>query len=518
MAIFTRRSLAGEELRIYGDGSQTRDLLYVEDCARFVGDALSSDAAVGRILNAGTGVDVSVNELAATIEPDPDADRARRAHPPPERDRRPALRRAAGSDGPGLATGDIARGGAGPDPDVDGGPLGRRHTRRVTTERSGRDRGRPCQLAVNGGTPVRNEFLPYAHQQITDDDVAAVAGALRSDWLTTGPRVPAFEAALADATGARHAVAYSSGTAALHGATVAAGLSRATRRSRRPDVRRHRECRALTGAEPQFADVEAGTLLIDPSRVADAITTRTRAMLPVDYAGQPADYDALRAIADAGPAGPLAIIADASHALGARRAGRRRDARRHDVFSFHPAKILTTGEGGAVLTDRDDLADRLRRFRNHGIATELAARTDWIYAMVELGYNYRLTDIGAALGSSQLGGSMRSWPADASSRPTIERVSRGTRDRPPGSRSRDGTGLASVGRTASARSPRCDRGVVYRAMRAEGIGVNVHYIPVHQHPYYRERYPGLALPVAEAAYARLLTLPLHAGHDRRRGR
>ena len=162
-------------------------------------------------------------------------------------------------------------------------------------------------------------------------------------------------------------------------------------------------CVLYTGAEVRFADIDPGTLIIEPDLVAAAITPRTKAILPVDYAGHPADYDALRAIADGAPGGRLTIIADASHSLGATRDGKRVGTLADmTVLSLHPAKILTTGEGGAVLTDDDELAVRLRRFRNHGIATELAARTDWTYAMVELGYNYRLTDVGAALGSSQL--------------------------------------------------------------------------------------------------------------------
>ena len=264
---------------------------------------------------------------------------------------------------------------------------------------TGRDR-----LAIDGGPPVRATFLPYAHQQIDDDDVAAVAAVLRSDWLTTGPRVPEFERSLAAATGARHAVAFSSGTAALHGATVATGLGPGDEAITTPMTFVATANAVLyAGADPRFVDVDPARLLIDPDAVAAAIGPRTRAILAVDYSGHPADYDRLRAIADRAPDGPLTIIADASHSLGAtlgtRSVGTLADL---TVLSFHPAKILTTGEGGAVLTDRDDLADRLRRFRNHGIATELAARSDWTYAMIELGYNYRLTDIGAALGSSQL--------------------------------------------------------------------------------------------------------------------
>ena len=370
------------------------------------------------------------------------------------------------------------------------------------------------KLAIDGGPPVRTTFLPYAHQQIDEADVAAVVAVLGSDWLTTGPRVPEFERGLAAATGARHAVAFSSGTAALHGAAAAAGLGPGDEAITTPMTFIATANAVLyVGAEPRFADVDPGTLLIDPAAVAASIGPRTRALLPVDYAGHPADYEALRAIADRAPGGPLTIIADAAHSLGATRAGRKVGSLADlTVLSLHPAKLLTTGEGGAVLTDRDDLAERLRRFRNHGIATELAARTDWTYAMVDLGYNYRLTDIGSALGSSQLNRldafleRRRSLAARYFQRlaghpaldlPVVEA----------------GVQPAWHFCFAQLRLDRLsvDRGGIYRALRAEGIGVNVHYIPVHLHPFYRQRYPGLSFPAAEAAYERLLTLPLHAG-------
>jgi perosamine synthetase len=369
-------------------------------------------------------------------------------------------------------------------------------------------------LAIDGGSPVRTTFLPYAHQQISDDDVAAVVAALRSDWLTTGPRVPAFEAGLVEATGARHAVAFSSGTAALHGAAVAAGLGPGDEAITTPMTFAATANAVLyAGAEVRFADVDPGTLILDPAAAATAITPRTKAILPVDYAGHPADYAALREIADQAPGGRLTIIADASHSLGATRDGRAVGTLADmTILSLHPAKILTTGEGGAVLTDDDDLAARLRRFRNHGIATELAARTDWTYAMVELGYNYRLTDIGAALGSSQLErlGEFLARRRELASHYLTRLEGHPHLDIPV---VEPGTDPAWHFCFAQLRldTLRVDRAAVYRALRAEGIGVNVHYIPVHQHPYYRERYPGLAFPVADAAYERLLTLPLHAG-------
>jgi perosamine synthetase len=370
------------------------------------------------------------------------------------------------------------------------------------------------RLAIDGGEPVRASFLPYARQQITDDDVAAVVEALRSDWLTTGPRVRIFEEGLEAVTGARHAVAFSSGTAALHGAMDACDLAPGDEVLTTPMTFAATANAALyVGAEPRFADVHPGSLILDPEHAGAALTPRTRVLAPVDYAGQPADYDALRVIADAAPGGPLTIVADAAHSLGATWRGRPVGTLADmSVLSLHPAKILTTGEGGAVLTDRDDLAERLRRFRNHGIATELGARTDWTYAMVQLGYNYRLTDLGAALGTAQLE-RLETFLAIRRRLAAryLERLGRHWALDVPAVA--DGADPAWHFVFAQLRldTLRVDRGAVYHALRAEGIGVNVHYIPVHHHPYYQERYPGLSFPVAEAAYERLLTLPLHAG-------
>jgi len=372
------------------------------------------------------------------------------------------------------------------------------------------------RLAIDGGTPIRSTLLPYAHQVIEERDVEAVVAALHSDWLTTGPRVRALEQRLEQVTGARHAVTFSSGTAALHGATVAAGVGPGDEAITSPMTFAATANAVLyAGATPRFADVADGTLLIDPVRIREVVNPRTRAVLPIDYAGQPADYTAIRAaLREAGVTDPV-VIADASHSLGATRdgipVGRLADL---TVLSLHPAKIVTTGEGGAVLTDREDVAERLRRFRNHGIATELAARRDWRYDMVELGFNYRLTDIGSALGLAQferidvfiarrrelaaryLDALSGHWAMDV---PVVEA----------------GAEPAWHLFVVQLRLDRLsvDRGGIYRAIRAEGIGVNVHYIPVHLHSYYRQLFPELpgTLPVAEAAYPRLLTLPLFAG-------
>lgn len=371
-----------------------------------------------------------------------------------------------------------------------------------------------ARLAIDGGEPVRRTMLPYARQSIDDSDIEAVAAALRSDWLTTGPRVPAFEEELTAVTGARHAVAFSSGTAALHGAAVAAGLGPGDEAITTPMTFVATANAVLyAGATPRFADVTADDLLIDPDAVAASVTPATKAIVAVDYAGHPADYDALRRIAEATPAGRSTLIADASHSLGATRDGRPVGTLADmTVLSLHPAKILTTGEGGAVLTERDDLADRLRRFRNHGISTELAERRDWTYAMVELGYNYRLTDIAAALGSSQIRrldaflvrrrALAAAYLARLADHPAVELPAVAPDAEP---------AWHFLFARLRLERLRADRATIFRALRAENIGVNVHYIPVHTHPYYRDRFPGLSSPVAEAQYERLLTLPLHAG-------
>ncbi len=371
------------------------------------------------------------------------------------------------------------------------------------------------RLAIDGGEPVRSVPLPYARQTIEERDIEAVVAALRSDWLTTGPRVRELEERLEAATGARHAVTFSSGTAALHGASVAAGLGPGDEAITTPMTFAATANAVLyAGADVTFADVDPGSLLLDPDAVAARLAPRTRAVLPVDYGGQPADYDRLRAVlAEAGQ--EVVVIADASHSLGGARDGRPVGTLADMTFlSLHPAKIVTTGEGGAVLTDDDSRAERLRRFRNHGISADLHSRRDWRYDMVELGYNYRLTDIGSALGIAQL---ERLEEFVARRRALVARYFSRL----------DGHWAVDVPVVEEGSEPawhlfvvqlrldrlRVDRGEVFRAMRAEGISVNVHYIPVHLHPFYRERYPGLAgtLPVAETAYERLLTLPLFAG-------
>lgn len=369
------------------------------------------------------------------------------------------------------------------------------------------------KLAIHGGRPVRDGLLPYGRQTITETDIAAVVEVLRSDWLTTGPKVGEFEEAFAHFAGARHAVTFSSGTAALHAAVFAAGVETADEAITAPLTFCATANAVLyQGGIPVFADTTDDTLTIDPAAAARAVTARTKAILPIDYAGHPADLDAILALAERHG---LAVIEDAAHALGATYRGRVVGSISHmTVFSFHPVKHLTTGEGGMVTTDDAALANRLRLFRNHGIERDARARQAegaWFYEMTALGYNYRLPDLNCALGLAQL----------ARLRANVDRR------RAIAARYGDAlSGLAHLTLPIAALDvdhawhlypirvlPPVDREEVYRALRAEGLGVNVHYIPVHLHPYYRERfgYRGGEFPIAEAAYRQLISLPMFHG-------
>src|SRR5882672_714350 len=269
----------------------------------------------------------------------------------------------------------------------------------MTLTSAGRD-----VLAIEGGAPVRDTLLPYGRQSVDEADIQAVVDTLRSDWLTTGPKVAEFEAAIAARVGAKFGVSFSSGTAALHGATFAAGLKPGDEAITSPmTFAATANCVLYQGAAPVFADVCADTLNLDPELVSARITPKTRALLPVDYAGHPADLAPILELADRHG---LVVIEDACHALGAEYRGRPVGGIAHmTVFSFHPVKHLTTGEGGMVTTNDSKLAETLRRFRNHGISSEARQRQtagQWYYEMVLLGFNYRLTDIGCALGIQQL--------------------------------------------------------------------------------------------------------------------
>jgi perosamine synthetase len=369
------------------------------------------------------------------------------------------------------------------------------------------------ELALNGGRPIRTRLLPYGRQLIDEQDVQAVEKVLRSEWLTTGPMVGEFEASFARAVGAAEAVVVNSGTAALHCSVHALRL-------RSGDEVIVPACTfaatatsvMMEGAVPVFADVDPDCLLLDPARVEERMSARTRAVIAVDYGGQPCRYDELR---DLCRRRDIALIADACHALGARYRGQPVGTLADlTAFSLHPVKQITTGEGGVVTTDDAELAERMRRFRNHGISADHRQRNEnvtWYYEVTELGMNYRLTDLQCALGLAQLS-KLSGFLARC--REIAARYDAAFA-------SDAATGMAPV---PLARRPDVEhafhlyvvrvpaRDWVFRALRAEGIGVNVHYIPVHLHPLFQRTLgtrSGLC-PVTEEAYASLLSLPIFA--------
>lgn len=371
-------------------------------------------------------------------------------------------------------------------------------------------------LAINGGKPIRETLLPYGHQSIDEDDIQAVVETLRSDWITTGPKVAEFERAFADRVGSEYAVSFSSGTAALHGAASAANLGPGDEAITTPMTFCATANSVLyCGANPVFADISPDTMNVDPEKMARCITSKTKALIPVDYAGHPADLDAIMEIAEGKG---LLVIEDACHALGAKYRGKRVGSISHmTVFSFHPVKHITTGEGGMVTTDDPELAGRLRLFRNHGIDSDARQRQAeglWYYEMTELGYNYRLTDIGSALGHSQL----KKMDKNISRRREIASTYRAEFEDipsviPPTERLHVSSAWHLYPIRLDLRASGTTRAEIFAALRAENIGVNVHYIPVHLHPYYRNRfgYKGGEYPVAEAAYESLISLPIFQG-------
>ncbi|MEN6473604.1 MAG: UDP-4-amino-4,6-dideoxy-N-acetyl-beta-L-altrosamine transaminase [Syntrophaceae bacterium] len=355
-------------------------------------------------------------------------------------------------------------------------------------------------------------FIPYSKQSLDEDDIAAVIKVLKSDWLTTGPKVDEFEAAIASYAGTQGAVAVSSGTAGLHAAMYALGIGSGDEVIV-PPLTFIATANAVVyqGGTPVFADVDLGTLLINPADVEAHITKRTKAIVAVDYAGQPCDYDALQDIAKRNG---IALVADACHALGAQYRGRPVGSLADmTVFSFHPVKHITTGEGGMVVTDNPHYLERMRRFRNHGISRDHLERTrqgTWQYEMTDLGYNYRLTDFQCALGQSQLG----KLPAWLEARRSIARRYDAALALIPEITSLDvRPDVAHAYHLYVVRLGRhLDRGVVFQALQSLGILVNVHYIPVHLHPFYREHFGTQAgmCPIAEDAYEQILSLPMYS--------
>jgi len=366
------------------------------------------------------------------------------------------------------------------------------------------------RLAIEGGPPVRNTLLPYGHQWIDDEDIAAVIEVLKSDWITQGPKIEEFERKLAEYCGARYAVAVSSGTAALHAACAVAGVSIGDEVITTP-ITFAATANAIMycGGKPVFADIEENTININPIDIKMRISPQTKAIIPVDFTGHPADLDDIKAAAKERD---LIVIEDACHAIGAEYRGRKIGSLVDmTIFSFHPVKHITTGEGGMILTDNDEFYKQLKVFRHHGILKDSLDKGSWYYEIRSPGNNYRITDFQCALGISQLR--------------KIERFIE--RRREIATRYNEAffelegiktpieqddvkavyhiyviqlrTGLLKAGRKE-----------IFEALRAENIGVNVHYIPLHLNPIYQREfgYKKGDYPKAERYYERAITLPL----------
>lgn len=337
------------------------------------------------------------------------------------------------------------------------------------------------------------EPIAYGRQSIADSDVAAVVDVLTSDFLTTGPAVRGFEEALADYVDARHVVVYANGTAALHGACAAAGLASGHRVATSAlSFVASANCARFVGAEATFVDIDPHTLNIDP----DAVPEGLDALVPVHFAGLPVDLDALAVR-------PPIVIEDAAHALGATTPhGPVGNCARSDMtcFSFHPVKPITSAEGGAVATNDDDLADALRRFRNHGMVPR-PDKGGWYYEVVETAMNYRLTDLQCALGLSQL---ERIDGFVQRRREIAARYDDELRSLPITLPPVAGPGYEHGYHLYAIRTP--NRREVYDSLRGDGVLAQVHYVPIHHHPVYAD--VEISLPNTDAAYDGILSLPV----------
>lgn len=354
------------------------------------------------------------------------------------------------------------------------------------------------------------KMIPYGRQTIEEDDIQAVVDVLRSDYLTTGPKIAEFEKMVADYVGAKYAVAISNGTSALHAACFAAGIQPGDEVITTPlTFAASSNCVLYCGGTPVFADVDLKTYNIDPEDIRRKITDKTKAIIAVHLAGQPCDMDEIHKIAKEHD---LLVIEDGAHALGSvykgKKVGTLSDM---TTFSFHPVKPITTGEGGMIVTDNEEFYQKMMLFRSHGITRDenLMTRNDgsWFYQQLDLGYNYRITDIQCALGCSQMKKLDRFL---ARRKEIVARYNEAFADceniitpyQLPETESGWHLYIVQV--------KNCDRKKVFESLREQGIAVNVHYIPVYLHPYYQEHgYKDVHCKNAEEVYSHIISLPLY---------
>ncbi|MCG5102598.1 UDP-4-amino-4,6-dideoxy-N-acetyl-beta-L-altrosamine transaminase [Oceanobacillus alkalisoli] len=361
---------------------------------------------------------------------------------------------------------------------------------------------------------VKQNFIPYGRQSIDEKDIQAVVEVLKSDYLTTGPAVQRFEEKVAEYVGSEYAVSFSNGTAALHGAVFAAGIGEGDEVITTPmTFVASANCVLYQGAEPVFADIDPKTYNINTDEIRDKITDKTKAIIPVDFTGQPVDLDEIMEIAKENN---LYVIEDAAHAIGAtykdRKVGSIADM---TMFSFHPVKHITTGEGGIITTNNRKLYEKLLQFRTHGITRDISSLSEnhgpWYYEMQFLGYNYRMTDIQAALGASQIDN------LDKFIEKRKEIVQKYNKEfshlkeiiTPYQSPERNSSWHLYIIQLKSELLS-INRKGFFEKLRQANIGVNVHYIPVHLQPYYKELgFKTGDCPVAENLYEHIITLPLY---------
>lgn len=361
---------------------------------------------------------------------------------------------------------------------------------------------------------TNRKFLPYGHQSIDEEDIASVVEILRSDWVTQGPKIQQFEKAIARFVESKFAVAFSSGTAALHAACAATDLSPDDEAIISPiTFVASSNCVLYLGAKPVFADIKKGTYNIDTNEIRKAITDKTKAIIPTDFAGQPVDLDEIKKIAEEFH---LIIIEDAAHALGAeyksKRIGGISDL---TVFSFHPVKSITTGEGGMVTTNSKLYYEKLQIFRNSGITrNEKEFRKSnegpWYYEMQNLGYNYRITDFQCALGLSQL---RRIGAFIKRRRRIVTQYQAAFAPMNEVTLPYEAPNVKSAWHIYVIRLKlqylMASRREIFEALRGENIGVQVHYIPVYYHPYYQNLgYKRGLCSKAEEYYEEAITLPI----------
>lgn len=373
------------------------------------------------------------------------------------------------------------------------------------------------ELAILGGKPIFDKKISYGHQYIDEDDIKAVTEVLKSDFLTCGPKIGEAEAKLCRITGAKHAVLVSNGTAALHAACAAAGIKEGDEVITTPiTFAASANCALYCGAKPVFADINPGTYNISPDDIEKKITDKTKAVVAVDFTGQAVELDRIREICRRHN---IVLIEDAAHSIGTKYNGQPVGSIADmTTFSFHPVKTVTAGEGGAIMTNDDELYKKLVLFRAHGITRdnelmENQPHGSWYYEQISLGYNYRITDMQAALLCSQLD---KLEMFAARRKQIVERYDEAFREMPeiivqeeiPQSETVRHLYIIQINDNLL----RANRREIFDALKAENVICNVHYIPVYHMPHYKRLgYEQGLCPNAERLYNRIITIPLYFG-------